>query len=46
MGKGSKQRPTDLEKFAAEFNRIFSTRNVERRKQAEVGGSTKEGRRK
>jgi len=41
-GKGSKPRPVDQDKFKREFDRIFG----ERRKQAEVGGSTKEGRRK
>lgn len=41
-GKGSTQRPTDRKKFESNYERIFG----ERRKSAEVGGSSEKGRRK
>jgi hypothetical protein len=41
-GKGSKQRPVDKKKFEENYDRIFG----ERRKSAEVGGSSENGRRK
>ena len=41
-GKGSRFRPVDRSKFDAEYERIFGSR----RKLAEVGGSSDEGRRK